>query len=281
MHAKDEQEVTIAKWEEAQEEHAEAAVKADEAFAEYLVKTRRYLDDAEVAYKLQRTQRAEKWAVRNAERRADDSALLQKLKQLAAAAEARVPASTALAATPDATSANAAQAAPTTSTEMTQGARAASHYGVPNTEAARAREDVVRQLESRKEVYAQHLRCFKEAPLQPDELPTAHLMWNWVKGVEFEDPMLPYTYAMLGVTGEDLTVFLGRQATEIQFSLTNSPHDIVPLQVRQLIGYQLKMLEKKLQEGKESDETFYEEQEKLANAALKKLAWVACAPQSA
>ena len=52
--------------------------------------------------------------------------------------------------------------------------------------------------------------------------------------------------------------------------MANSPHDVVPLQVRQLIGYQLKMLENKLQEGKSDGATSYEEQEQKAKASLKK-----------
>ena len=149
-------------------------------------------------------------------------------------------------------------------------AAATHNHQAENTEEIRMWENVVRQLETRKEVYPQHLRCFKEAPLTPKELPTAHTMWNWMKGVEFEDPMLSYTYDMLGVKGEDLTVFLGEQATGLLFTSASSPHEVVPLQVRQLIGYQLKMLENCFQEGRESNATFYDEQEKQAKASLKK-----------
>ena len=80
--------------------------------------------------------------------------------------------------------------------------------------------------------------------------------------------MLPYTFAMIGVTGQNLTTFLGKDATDILFDETASPHDIVSLQVRKLIDHQLTQLEK-LEKLKEDDE-FFEEQTKLTKDALKK-----------
>ena len=136
-------------------------------------------------------------------------------------------------------------------------------------EEARIRENVVRQLEARKEVQQEHLRSFQKDPLTPEELPTAHLMWNWAKGVEFEDPMLPYTYAMIGVTGENLAVFLGKAATDLLFTVASSPMDVVPMQVRGLIAYQLRMLEQQ-KTLSTADATTFEAQAKEAKASLKK-----------
>ena len=236
-----------------------------EAFLAAIAEARAQLTQLEAEFVERRDNSRKLWAQNNADSDAHSAALRRLACERMEAAEKRIA---------EKKGQNVVSTSPvsvgTASSATTAAAAAAPLDNAAAMEEMRIRENVIRQLESRKEVYAEHLRCFKEAPLTPEELPTAHLMWNWIKGVEFEDQMLPYTYAMLGVTGEDLNVFLGKKATEILFTMANSPHDVVPLQVRQLIGYQLKMLDHKLQEAKTSNATSYEEQEQKAKASLKK-----------
>ena len=231
------------------------------------------LSQLESEFLQRRNAAREKWSLTNAE----SDKLADEMRTIACArieaaekkiADKKAPVRTIAETSADAAATTIALVGGTTN-DVSASATAATAAAAAAMEETRIRENVVRQLETRKEVHQEHLRCFKEKPLTSGELPTAHLMWNWAKGVEFEDPMLPYTYTMIGVTGEDLTVFLGKTATDILFTMANSPMDIVPMQVRGLIAYQLRMLEQQ-KTLCTTDSTPYEEQETKAKASLKK-----------
>ena len=71
-----------------------------------------------------------------------------------------------------------------------------------------------------------------------------HRIWHWVQGLALEDPSLPFTYQISGISGKDLEALLGQTAVNKLFPgrrLIDT--DVVSEQVRQLIDFQLRKLQ--------------------------------------
>ena len=122
---------------------------------------------------------------------------------------------------------------------------------------------ILNQLEHRVDVSVEELRDFSLTELSEAELPKLAHLYEWSNALLLEDAAAMVTFQQAGVPIQTMYDLVGDSAWKRMFPGTVADMDAVPIQLRQLMSYQMQKVSQQLQQQQ------YEEARKAGADALK------------